>query len=176
MTSFRVHAALAAAIAVLMGTPLLAAPPPPGGSDEMKAVPGTFGAWAFNGRWRLKLSFIGDPHLKSYWPYEPREGNHIIVVRGMLRNGMSQAAKTVFSVFVSDADGVAYQGQSLFAGNPAVAPKFGDVILPPGAATPMQFPIEVPIGFVPAKLLIVPSFSELRPMRIDLTKVVKKAL
>ncbi len=131
---------------------------------------------AFNGRWRLKVSFIGDPHLKSYFPYDPREGNHIIVVRGLLRNATSQPAKTVFAVYVSDADGVAYQGQSLFAGNPAVAPKFGDVTLPPGAATPMQFPIEVPIGFVPAKLLIIPGFSESRPMRIDLTKAVKKPL
>src|SRR5260370_18937026 len=176
MISFRVHAALAAALAVLMGTPLLAAPPPPGGTNEMKAVPGTFGAWTFNGRWRLKVSFIGDPHLKSYFPYDPREGNHIIVVRGLLRNATSQPAKTVFAVYVSDADGVAYQGQSLFAGNPAVAPKFGEVTLPPGAATPMQFPIEVPIGFVPAKLLIIPGFSESRPMRIDLTKAVKKPL
>ena len=148
---------------------------PPGGTQQMAAVPGTFGTWAFNGKWRVKVTFIGDPHLKTYWPYDPKPGSHIVVVRGLVRNGMKETAKlSGLGLFLSDADGITFQQQSLFSGYPAVQPNSGDAILPPGATTRFQLPLEVPIGFLPTKLLIV-GFGDAKPFRIDLTRAIKVA-
>ena len=140
--------------------------PPPGGANQMKAIGGKFGTWVFNGRWRLKITaYESVPHQDGGAYFSKNAENHWIVFRGLLRNGTSAPAKTWFaSVWANDADGVAHPCYTLVNGPPPI--QAGDVVLPPGGATPLRFPCEVPLDFKPVSLLMVPGFSESKPFRI----------
>ena len=166
---------LALAIALLAGLPSVtqvrAATPLKGGANQMKAISGLPNVWLFNGKWRLKLTALALPAHQNFGVYTPGQGHEIVVVRALLRNAMNQSAKTVIGAFVSDADGVTYASQFVFDSNPQVAPNEGDAVLPPGATTRVQLPIDVPVGFVPVSVLIVHRFGDAKSFRIKVTKL-----
>jgi len=148
-----------------------AATPPKGGANQMKAISGLPGVWLFNGRWRLKLTALALPTKQNFGVYSPGQGHEIIVVRALLRNAMNATSKTNMGAFVTDADGITYQSQMVFDANPQVAVNEGDAILPPGATTRIQLPIDVPVGFVPVSVLLVHRFGDAKSFRIKVTKL-----
>jgi hypothetical protein len=161
-----------AILAALPSTALVrAATPLKGGANQMKAISGLPNVWLFNGKWRVKLTALALPASQNFGVYTPAQGHEIVVVRALLRNAMNQNAKTVIGAFVSDADGVTYASQIVFDSNPQVAVNEGDAVLPPGAATHVQLPIDVPVDFVPVSVLLVHRFNDAKSFRIKVSKL-----
>jgi len=160
----------------LLGTLQVSAAKPravPGGANQTNAVSGRMNVWAFNGQVRVKITQVVDPRLRSYAENPPAQGEHYLVVRGIMSNGTNAILQTGgFTAWLTDADGITIEQTFYWVGAPQVVLKDGNGYWPAAGATRLQFPFRVPESFQPATLLMIPKNVGHRAFRIRLNAAV----
>jgi hypothetical protein len=151
---------------LLIASPAWAKPTPvPGGANQARAVEGTLKDTLFNGQARLRQMKLGKPDGSASESYADTADQTWIVFRALASNGTPKPLDMQqFSASIVDADGVAVAAQ------PDKVRPIGSVNgIPPGGAWREVVLFNVPKGFKPAKIVLVPTGSSYKAFRITVT-------
>jgi hypothetical protein len=162
----RPFAALGAlCIAVAAGSFARAATPTPepGGAQQVAGVEGTLKSTLFNGQVRVRKMILGKPSGTPDESYTDTPQTTWLAFRSLMSNGTPHVLDMQqFGASLVDADGV------VVAAQPDKVRPIGSVTgIPPGGAWHENIFFDVPAGFVPVKIVLVPAAAG-KAFRIDL--------
>jgi len=120
--------------------------PMPGGANQIKGVTGTLSSTIFNGSLRFKKFVL---RLSTADEQRADPGSTALTLTYIVLNGMSKNAYGGVGASMADADGVVINGHPL-----GVYGAYFSLV--PGAGAKGTLLFELPAGFVPVKILIVP--------------------
>jgi len=146
-TIIRVATLALALGAAIPNSAIAATPTPiPGGANQIKGISGTLASTLFNGSLRFK-KFV----LRKSTPDEQTAdpGSTALTLTYIVLNGMNKQAYGGVSASMADADGVVINGHPL-----GVYGAYFSLV--PGAGAKGTLLFELPPGFTPVKILIVP--------------------
>jgi hypothetical protein len=157
----RIITLAALAVSLCSGAAAYAAPTPiPGGANQAAGVAGTFGQKLFNGEVRLLPREMHDATDAD--GLMAATGKKWIVFTASASNGTSHALDmTQFIASVVDQDGDTLQAQP-----DKVTPMGGVYGQPPGGQWKEQVRFDVPLDFVPVKIVLLPYDRKHQAFRI----------
>jgi len=138
--------------------------PEPGGALQARGVAGALVGTLFNGQVRVRKMTLGKPSGTGDEDVTDTSDTKWIAFRALMSNGTTGVlTMSQFSASMVDADGIAVPAQ------PDKVRPIGTVVdIPPAGAWKETILFNVPAGFRPVKIVLVPADTHYKAFRIAL--------